>query len=201
MKWLLYYYFKSLGGPSDKRVQFSFIQYKHSTVYELCATVADADNGHNKVLGDKVLVTDWHLYSKRDQKKKVSVLSPTFLFSSTSYLFNNYLFILYIPKARTVLLACFASDQVHQALNILLIKSNKQKGRSVKWHFLFAFILWWVSFKCAQLTNQQMIYSTLYLWNCLCDNPEELFHSFHLFTLFLITKASQDRFFFKAAPP
>lgn len=80
MKWLLYYYFKSLGGPSDKRVQFSFIQYKHSTVYELCATVADADNGHNKMLGDKVLVTDWHLYSKRAQKKSLNALPHIFVF-------------------------------------------------------------------------------------------------------------------------
>lgn len=177
---LFYYYFKSLGGPSDKRVQFSFIQYKHFTVYCLCAMVADADNGHNRMLWDKVLVIDWHLYSERP-KKKISMLSPTFLFPSTFYLFNNYLFILYIPRARTVLLACFASDQVHQALNILLIKSYKQKRRSVKWHFLFAFILWWVSFKCAQLTNQQIIYSTLYLWSCLSDNPEELFPSFYSF--------------------
>lgn len=42
---------------------------------------------------------------------------------------------LYIPKARTVLLMCFASDQVHQALNILLIRSNKQKKRVCKMAF------------------------------------------------------------------
>lgn len=37
----------------------SFPSYSTNTPqYELCATVADADNGHNKMLGDKVLVTD-----------------------------------------------------------------------------------------------------------------------------------------------
>lgn len=79
VKLLFYCYFKSLGGPSDKRVQFSFVQYKHFTVYGLCAMVADAGNGHNEMLEDKVVVTDLHLYSKGDQSKNLYALPHIFV--------------------------------------------------------------------------------------------------------------------------
>lgn len=53
-----------------------------------------------------LILTDGYILT--ETKPTITTLSPTSLFPSTSCLLDNYLFILYIPKARTVLLVRFA---------------------------------------------------------------------------------------------
>lgn len=58
-----------------------------------------------------LILTDGYILT--ETKPTITTLSPTSLFPSTSCLLDNYIFILYIPKARTVLLVRFAQHQAH----------------------------------------------------------------------------------------